>query len=85
MEIESARSTNLGKKITNTLTRDNYERWSWEAWTKIGASFVISPPPDGIGYIKDCEFRTIYATYLGQPDPNLKSLVGRPFERKANN
>ena len=45
----------------------------------------IMSPPDGIGYIKDCEFRTIYATYLGQPDPNLKSLVGRPFERKANN
>ena len=31
MEIESARSTCLGKMIDN----DNYERWSWEGWSKI--------------------------------------------------
>ena len=82
MEIESAISTNLGKHITNTLTRKHYERWSWEGWTKIGASFVTSPP-DGIGFIKDCEFRSIVATYLGQPDPNLASLVGRYFGKKG--
>jgi hypothetical protein len=82
MEIESAISTYLGKHIINTLTRKDYERWSWEGWTNIGASFVTSPP-DGIGFIKDCEFRSIVATYLGQPDPNLASLVGRYFGKKG--
>ena len=45
-------------------------------------SFVTSPP-DSIGFIKDCEFRTIIATYLGQPDPNLASLVGRYLGNKG--
>ena len=44
MEIESAISTNLGKHITNTLTRKHYERWSWEGWTKIG-HHLLHPHP----------------------------------------
>ena len=82
MEIESARSTYLGKKIINNLDNDDYERWAWEGWNKIGASFATSPP-DGIGMIKDTEWRSIIATYLGQPDPNFASLVGRFFGKKG--
>ena len=83
MEIESARSTYLGKQIANTLSKKHYERWAWDGWTKLGASFVTSPP-DGIGMIKDVEWRTIIATYLGQPDPNLAALVGRFFGKKGD-
>lgn len=58
MEIESARSTCLGKMIINSLDNDDYERWSWEGWNKTGASFATSPP-DGIGMIKDTEWPNI--------------------------
>ena len=83
MEIESERSTSLGKHIANTLSNKEYERWSWEAWSPIGSMFVTSAP-DGIGVIKDIEFRTIVATYLGQPDPNLTNLVGQYFGKKGD-
>ena len=83
MEIESERSTSLGKHIANTLSNKEYERWSWEAWSPIGSMFVTSAP-DGIGVIKDIEFRTIFATYLGQPDPNLTNLVGQYFGKKGD-
>ena len=74
-EIESARSTALEQQITSALSRKNYERWSWEAWSKIGASFLISPP-DAMGYIRDEEFMVILSTYLGQPDPIISPLAG---------
>lgn len=74
MEIESARSIRLGKKVTDNLGRKDYEKWSWEGWSKIGASLLTSPL-DGIGFIRDNEWRTIVVTYLGQADPNHYNLT----------
>eukprot|EP00956_Cyclotella_meneghiniana_P013488 scaffold19546_cov65-Cyclotella_meneghiniana.AAC.5 len=55
-EITSARSSALEQQITSILSRKNYyEQWLREAWSKTGASFLISPP-DSMGYIRDEEF-----------------------------
>jgi hypothetical protein len=34
-ELEKARSIVLGSQISTSLDRDDYERLSWEAWSKI--------------------------------------------------
>ena len=44
IELEKARSTDLGQRITRTLTRDDYEHWSWEGWSPMSAVFLHSPP-----------------------------------------
>ena len=67
-EIEAARSLALGSQIISSLDRKAYERWAWEAWSKVGASFITSPP-DRLGFIRDDEFMVIVAV-LGNLIPS---------------
>ena len=55
-ELEKALSIILGLQISTSLERDDYEQWSWEAWLKISAVFIRSPP-DQYGYIGDPIFQ----------------------------
>ena len=79
VELESARCEDLGNRIQAGRGKDHYERWSWEAWTKISAVFLHSPP-DQFGYMEDPVFQVgILATYLGQPCPLIAPVVGQFF------
>ena len=44
--FDTYRMSFLGKNMINSLDKDDYERWSWDGWNKIGASFATSPPDD---------------------------------------
>ena len=68
-EIEAARSLALGCQIISSLDRKAYERWAWEAWSKVGASFITSPP-DRLGFIRDDEFMVIPPHILGNLIPS---------------
>ena len=83
-EIEAARSLALalGCQIISSLDRKEYERWAWEAWSKVGAPFITSPP-DHLGFIRYKEFMVIDATYIGQPDPIISPLAGRYFGKRG--
>ena len=74
----------LGSQISTSLDRDDYERWSWEAWSKMSAVWLHSPP-DQYGFIDDpiSIFQVTTATYLGQPCPLMQPLVGRYFGKKG--
>ena len=82
MELEQARSNHVGIQITNTLGRQEYERWSWEAWTKMSPTFLLSPP-DHFGFLADPHFQIAIANYLGQPCPMMAPVVGRFFGKKG--
>ena len=43
IELEKAGSIDLGQRITTTLTRDDYERWSWEGCSPMSAVFLHLP------------------------------------------
>jgi hypothetical protein len=60
------------------LDHVEYEHWAWEAWTKMSATFFISPP-DQLGYMEDGVFQVGIAAYLGQPCPFMALVTGRYF------
>ncbi len=49
-----------------------------EAWTKMSATFLLSPP-DQLGYMEDEVFQVGIATYLGQPCPLMAPVTGCYF------
>ena len=77
-ELEKQRSLDLGKNITKTLGREDYEKWSWDGCTRMSSMFLTSPP-DRIGYLGDNIFQVAVASYLGQPCPMMAPFVGRFF------
>ena len=81
-ELEYSRSEQLGDHIRNTLHRRDYERWSWESWTRMNIVFLHSPP-DALGHLSNDEFRIAFATYIGQECPVLGPLAGRHFGRQG--
>ncbi len=62
------------------LNHGKYERWAWEAWTKMSATFLLSPP-DQMGYMEDEVFQVGITTYLGQPCPLMAPVMGRYFRK----
>ena len=82
IEIERARMVKLGKTVTTDLGRRDYERWSWEAWTKMSSMFLLSPP-DHFGYMENPHFMISLATYLGQPCPVMAPVVGRFYGKSG--
>jgi hypothetical protein len=82
LEMETRRSRHLGERITAILNRGEYERWAWEAWTKMSATFLLSPP-DQLGYMEDEVFQVGIATYLGQPCPLKAMVTGRYFKKRS--
>ena len=78
MELESARSKRLGKRIEEELERTDYERWAWEGWAKMSTEFLLSPP-DSLGYMEDPIVQVAFTTYLGQPCPLIAPVAGRYF------
>ena len=81
-EIEAARSLALGCQIISSLDRKAYERWAWEAWSKVGASFITSPP-DRLGFIRDDEFMVIPPHILGNLIPSYLLWQADTLERSA--
>ena len=81
-ELESARSKRLGKRIESELERTDYERWAWEAWTKMSTEFLLSPP-DAIGYMEDPIVQVAFTTYLGQPCLLIAPVAGRFFGKNG--
>jgi hypothetical protein len=79
--IEKRRSRRLGERITAMLDRGEYERWAWEAWTKISATFLLSPPYQ-LGYMEDEVFHVGNATYHRQPCPLMAPVTGRYFGKR---
>ncbi len=47
LEVETCRSHHLEERITAMLDHGKYERWAWEAWTKMSATFLLSHPDQG--------------------------------------
>jgi hypothetical protein len=82
MELEKARAASLGVRITTALDNDQYERWSWEACSKMSSQPLLSPP-DQFGYMEDPVFQVMIVTYLGQPCPIMAPLVGRYFGKNG--
>ena len=78
MELEGEREASLDLFVKASLTRTDYERWSWEGCTKMSSVWLHSPP-DQFGYIEDLLFGVMFATYLGQPCPAIAPVVGRFF------
>ncbi len=78
LEMETQRSRCLGDRITAILNHGKYEHWAWEAWTKMSATFLLSPP-DQLGYMEDEVFQVGFATYLGQPCPLMAPVMGCYF------
>ena len=67
---------------TSLLSRKDYERWSWEAWTQMSPVFLVSPP-DHFGYFEDPHFQIAITNYLGQPCPLMAPVVGRFFGKNG--
>ncbi len=78
LEMETGKSRHLGERITAILNCGKYEHWAWEAWTKMSATFLLSPP-DQLGYMEDEVFQVGIATYLGQPCQLMTSVTGHYF------
>ena len=78
IELEKTRSTKLGVTIADTLGRDQYERWAFEACGKLSGEFLLSPP-DHFGFMEDPVFQVALSTYVGQPCPLMAPVVGRFF------
>ena len=82
IKLEKARMTHLGMQITISLGMKEYERWEWEAWTKVSLAFLLSPL-DHFGYMVDPHYQTAMAMYLGQPCPVMAPVVGRYFGKQG--
>jgi hypothetical protein len=82
LEMETRRSRHLGERITAILNCGKYEHWAWEAWTKMSATFLVSPP-DQLGYMEDEVFQVGIATYLGQPCPLVAPVTRHYFEKRG--
>ncbi len=80
LEMETRWSRRLGERITAVLNHGKYERWAWEAWTKMSATFLLSPL-DQLGYMEDEVFQVGIATYLSQPCPLMAPVMGRYFRK----
>jgi hypothetical protein len=76
--METQWSHRLGERITAILNCGEYEHWTWEAWTKISATFLLSPPVQ-LGYMEDEVFQVDIATYLDQPCPLMAPVTGCYF------
>jgi hypothetical protein len=82
LEMETQQSRCLGERITAILNCGKYERWAWEAWTKMSATFLHFPP-DQLGYMEDEVFQAGIATYLGQPYPLMALVMGCYFGKRG--
>ncbi len=60
------------------LDRDKYERQAQEAWTKMSATFLLSPQ-DQLGYMEDENFQVGIATYIRQPCLLMAPVTGCYF------
>jgi hypothetical protein len=63
LEMETQRSRCLGERIRAILNCGKYEHWAWEAWTKMSATFLLSPL-DRLGYMEIEVFQVGITTYL---------------------
>jgi len=72
----------LGVQITTSLGRKEYERWTWEAWTKMSPASPLSLP-DHFGYMEDPHYQVTMAKYLGQPCPAMALVVGSFFGKQG--
>ena len=61
MELEKARSIQLGVTIAENMERDQYERWAFEACGKLSGVFLLSPP-DQFGYMEDPVYQVALST-----------------------
>jgi hypothetical protein len=68
--------------ITAMLDLVKYECWAWEAWTKMSATFLLSPL-DQLGFMEDEVFQVGIATYLGQPCPLTALVTGCYFGKQG--
>jgi hypothetical protein len=82
LEMETQWSRCLGERITAILNHGKYEFWAWEAWTKMSATFLLSPP-DQLGQMEDEVFQVGIATYLGQPCPLMAPATGCYFGKRS--
>ncbi len=80
LEMQTQQSRCLGERITEILIHGKYERWASEAWTKMSATFLLSPPYQ-LGYMEDEVFQVDIATYLGQPCPLMAPFTGCYFSK----
>ena len=72
----------LGTQISDTLGRNDYEKWSYDASDKNSVMFLHSPP-DQYELLEDPVFMYAISAYLGQPCPLVSPLVGRYFGRQG--
>ena len=70
----------LGAIVASSLNRSDYEKWSWDRYTKMSAVFLTSPP-DAISYLGDNVFQVSITMYLCQLCPIIAPVVGRFFGR----
>ncbi|EJK47332.1 hypothetical protein THAOC_33955, partial [Thalassiosira oceanica] len=82
MRLERSRLIELGTRITSSLDRRSFERWSWDSWKRMSAVFLHSPQ-DPLGHIGDQEFQVVFAAFLGQACPIAAPLAGRYFGKKG--
>jgi hypothetical protein len=83
VELERSRMDHLGDQIAQSLDRGDYERWAWDACTKMSSVFLHSPP-DQFGYMESPVFQVALTTYLGQACPLMAPVVGRYFGKKGD-
>ena len=58
IELERSRQDCLGRRIESLLDGGDYEKWSWDACTKMSSIFLHSPP-DQFGYMEDPVFQVL--------------------------